>query len=173
MPSPSRSSVVRVGDTHLVQVQPNVPGPNPLGDGHYRFAMRSFDSGSGDNAAIAIAGPTGMAIYADPPCANTSFCLTQVRRGPPGRSPGAAGQILQLRLVDIGDSSRPGTVQIVPPVESSVSSFTGCTATGPTGGAPTGCRITLRYDYASGTGRPWGTTSWQAGLQGSPVRLIH
>ena len=36
--------------------------------------------------------------------------------------------------------------------------------------APTGCWITLTYDY--GSGQPSDTTSWQASLEGTPVRLV-
>jgi Flp pilus assembly protein TadG len=180
--------------TYFVQVQTN-GGTNPLGDGHNRFSMRAFGSGSGDNAAIAISGLTEMALYADLPSAHTSFYLTQV-------GPAAAGQILQIRLFDIGDSSQPGTIRVIPPPDSGLSAFTGCSANGPTSGAltncsitanstyngkweaisvpiptgytctislATGCWITLSYDY--GSGQPSDTTSWQASIEGTPVRL--
>jgi Flp pilus assembly protein TadG len=182
--------------TYFVQVQTNAPGDNPLGDGHNRFALRAYGASTSDNSAIAISGLTDMAIYADLPSAHTSFYLTQV-------PPGAAGQVLQVRLFDIGDSSQPGTVQILPPADSGMSTFSGCVGSGPTNGslnscsipanssyngkwetisvpippgyscnlsAQTGCWITLSYDY--GSGQPSDTTSWQASLQGSPVRLI-
>ncbi len=182
--------------TYFVQVQSNAADDNPLGDGHNRFSLRASGSGVGDNAAIAISGLTEMAMYADLPSAHTSFYLTQV-------PPGAAGQILDIRLFDIGDSSQPGTVRIVPPADSGLSSFDGCVGSGPTTGAlnncsipanssyngkwetisvpipagytctianPTGCWITLTYDY--GSGQPSDTTSWQASLEGTPVRLV-
>lgn len=182
--------------TYFIQVQTNGPADDPSGDGHNRFAMRAFGSSSSDNSAISITGLTDMAIYANLPSAHTSFYLTRVE-------PAAAGQILDVRLFDIGDSSQPGTVRIVPPTDSGLSSFAGCVGAGPTSGSltscsvpanssyngkwetisvpipsgytcnssvPTGCWITLSYDY--GAGQPSDTTSWQASLEGSPVRLI-
>jgi Flp pilus assembly protein TadG len=181
--------------TYYIQVQSNAPGDNTNGDGHNRFAMRAFGSGPSDNANIAISGFTDMAMYADLPSAHTSFYLTQI-------TPGAAGQILQIRLFDIGDSSQPGTVRVIPPLDSGLTTFSGCVGAGPTSGALTncsipanssyngkwetisvpipsnytcnyqsavGCWITLSYDY--GAGQPSDTTSWQASLEGTPVRL--
>jgi hypothetical protein len=157
--------------------------------------MRAFGSNAADNANIAISGYTNMAIYANLNNAQTSFYLTQV-------SPAAAGQVLNVRLYDIGDSTQPGTVKIKPPLDSNLSAFTGCTGSGPTSGAlsncsitasssyngkweqisipiptgytcdsssPTGCWITLSYDY--GSGQPSDTTSWTASLDGTPVRI--
>lgn len=182
--------------TYFVQVQTNAPGDNPLGDGHNRFSLRAFGASTGDGNNIAISGLTQMAVYANLQSAHTSFYLTQV-------PPGAAGQLLDVRLFDIGDSSQPGTVRIVPPAESGLSSFSGCTGSGPTSGSltnctipanssyngkwetitvpipsgyscnldtSTGCWITLSYDY--GSGQPSDTTSWQASLEGTPVRLV-
>jgi hypothetical protein len=126
--------------TYFVQVQGNAADDNPLGDGHNRFSMRAFGSNPSDNAAIAISGYTNMAIYADLPSANTSFYLTQV-------SPAAAGQVLNVRLWDIGDSSQPGTVTIRPPADSNLSSFTGCVAAGPTTGTLSSCSIPANSSY--------------------------
>jgi Flp pilus assembly protein TadG len=181
--------------TYFVQVQTNADGDNMGGSGHNRFAMRAFGSNAADNANIAISGYTNMAIYANLNNAQTSFYLTQV-------SPAAAGQVLNVRLYDIGDSTQPGTVKIKPPLDSNLSAFTGCTGSGPTSGAlsncsitasssyngkweqisipiptgytcdsssPTGCWITLSYDY--GSGQPSDTTSWTASLDGTPVRI--
>jgi hypothetical protein len=158
--------------------------------------MRAYGAGSSDKDNIAISGITDMAIYADLPSAHTSFFLTQV-------PPGAAGQILDVRLFDIGDSEGSGTVTIVPPSDSGMSSFTGCKGSGPTNGSltncsipanssyngkwetisvpiptgytcnlatSTGCWLTLTYDYGSGN-QPQDTTSWQASVEGTPVRL--
>jgi hypothetical protein len=181
--------------TYFIQVQTNASGDNPNGDGHNRFAMRAYGSSASDNANISISGFTQMAMYADLPSAHTSFYLTQVQ-------PGAAGQNLDVRLFDIGDSSQPGTVTVIPPTDSGLRNFTGCTGSGPTSGAltncsivanssyngkwetitvpipsnytcsylsTTGCWVTLSYDY--GSGQPSDTTSWQASLDGTPVRL--
>jgi hypothetical protein len=124
--------------TYFVQVQGN--GSNPNGDGHNRFALRAFSSNPSDNAGIAITGFTNMAIYADLPQAHTSFYLTRV-------SPAAAGQVLDVALFDIGDSSQPGSVTIRPPADSNVGSFTGCVGKGPTAGTLTGCSIAANSSY--------------------------
>jgi hypothetical protein len=126
--------------TYFVQVQGNSSGDNPNGDGHNRFALRAFGAGGTDNAAIAITGFTNMAIYADLPQAHTSFYLTRV-------SPAAAGQVLDVTLFDIGDSSQPGTVTIKPPADSNVGNFTGCVGKGPTAGPLTGCSLPANASY--------------------------
>jgi hypothetical protein len=182
--------------TYFVQVQTNGPLDTANGEGHNRFALRAYGSGSNDNANIAISGYTNMAIYANVASAVTTFYLAQV-------PPGAAGQILDVRLFDIGDAPNTGTVTIVPPADSGLSTFTGCTGVGPSAGslsncaitsssayngkwetisvpipatytcnfaATTGCWITLRYNYGSGN-TPSDTTSWQASLEGTPVRI--
>jgi Flp pilus assembly protein TadG len=126
--------------TYFIQVQGNAPDDNPAGNGHNRFALRAFGASPTDNSNIAISGYTNMAIYANLTSANTSFYLTQV-------SPAAAGQVLNVRLFDIGDSTSPGTVTITPPADSNLGSFSGCTATGPTTGALTNCSITANSSY--------------------------
>jgi hypothetical protein len=133
------SGTVSAG-TYFIQVQGNAAGDDPTGNGHNRFALRAFGSNAADNSAIAISGYTNMAIYADLPSANTSFYLTQV-------SPAAAGQVLNVRLFDIGDSTSPGTVTIMPPKDSNLSAFSSCTGTGPTTGALTNCSITANSSY--------------------------
>jgi hypothetical protein len=126
--------------TYFIQVQGNAPDDDPAGNGHNRFALRAFGSSPADNAAIAISGYTNMAIYANLTSANTSFYLTKV-------SPAAAGQVLNVRLFDIGDSTQPGTVTIRPPADSNLSSFSGCTGTGPTSGTLANCSITANSSY--------------------------
>lgn len=133
------SGVVPAG-TYFVQIQGNGADANPNGNGHNRFALRAFGGSAADNAAIAISGFTNMAIYADLPQARTSFYLTRV-------SPAAAGQVLDVNLFDIGDSSQPGVVTIKPPADSNVSAFTGCVGRGPTTGNLTGCSIPANSSY--------------------------
>jgi hypothetical protein len=182
--------------TYFVQVQTNGPRDDPHGDGHNRFALRAYGVNAAKDDHIAIAGFGSMAIYANLPSARTTFYLARV-------PPGAGGQILQVRLWDIGDSEGSGTVTVLPPADSGLTEFTDCHAEGPTTGrrsgcsipassryngrwetisvplpkgyhchiaAPTGCWIRLRYDYGSGN-QPSDTTSWQATLEGNPVRL--
>jgi hypothetical protein len=135
----SYSGTVAAG-TYFVQVQGNAPGDNPSGDGHNRFALRAFGASPGDASSIAISGFTNMAIYADLPSAHTTFHLTRV-------SPAAGGQVLDVSLFDIGDSSQPGVVTIKPPSDSNVSTFSGCVGKGPTSGVLRGCSIPANSSY--------------------------
>jgi hypothetical protein len=121
--------------TYFIQVQTNAPDDNPSGSGHNRFALRAFGASATDNADISISGYTNMGIYANLNNAKTSFYLTQV-------GPQAGGQVLNVSLFDVGDSSQSGTITIKPPADSNVSAFTGCIGTGPVSGALTGCSLT-------------------------------
>ena len=121
--------------TYFIQVQTNAPADSAAGNGHNRFALRAFGSSAADNSDIAISGYTNMAIYANVASAQTSFYLTQV-------GPQAAGQVLNVRLFDVGDSTQPGTITIRPPADSNLSSFTGCIGSGPVAGALSGCSLT-------------------------------
>jgi hypothetical protein len=121
--------------TYFVQVQTNGPDDNSAGTGHNRFALRAFGSSAADNANIAISGYTNMGIYANLNNAKTSFYLTQI-------GPQAAGQVLNVSLFDVGDSSQSGTITIRPPTDSNISAFSGCTGTGPVAGALTNCSLT-------------------------------
>ncbi len=188
-------SDVKAG-TYLVQVQTNDPADRTNGNGHNRFALRAFGQSPSQNVDISLAGYTKMAVYANLPSARTEFHLAQV-------PPSAAGQILNVRLFDIGDSSGSGSITVLPPSDSGMSEFTGCTGSGKVNGSLPGCSITanssyngrwqvisvpmpttysctlsstgcwvrLRYDYGAGN-QPSDTTSWQASVDGDPVRLV-
>ncbi|MFT4088992.1 MAG: pilus assembly protein TadG-related protein [Gordonia sp. (in: high G+C Gram-positive bacteria)] len=126
--------------TYFVQVQTNAAADNSNGDGHNRFSIRAFGSNASDDANIEISGYTFMGVYANLPSAQTTFYLTQV-------PPAAAGQILDLRFFDIGDSEGSGTVTVEPPSDSNASSFSGCVGSGPTSGALSGCSIPANSTY--------------------------
>jgi Flp pilus assembly protein TadG len=121
--------------TYFIQVQTNASDDSSAGNGHNRFALRAFGANPTDNSNIAISGYTDMAIYANVASAQTSFYLTQV-------SPAAAGQVLNVRLFDVGDSTQPGTITITPPTDSNVSAFTGCVGSGPVSGSLSNCSLT-------------------------------
>ena len=184
--------------TYMVQVQTNATGDNTTANGHNRFALRAYGSSATDNGNISLAGYTKMAMYANLPGAVTQFYLAQV-------PPTAAGQLLSIRLFDVGDSANTGTISILPPTDSNLSAFTGCVGTGPRAGAltncsistnsvdfqgkwetiaiplptnytcssstATGCWVKLQYNYGSGN-QPSDTTSWQASIEGDPIRLV-
>ena len=121
--------------TYFIQVQTNAPEDSLAGNGHNRFALRAFGAGAADDGNIAISGYTNMAIYANVASAQTTFYLTQV-------SPAAAGQVLNVNLFDVGDSTQPGTITIKPPTDSNVSAFSGCVGSGPVSGNLSNCSLT-------------------------------
>lgn len=125
---------------YMIQVQTNGTGAD-LASGHNRFGLRAFsttDSTARD--AIAIAGYNKMAMYANSPAANTKCFLAQI-------PPGAAGQVLNVRLFDVGDSTLPGVITVLPPF----TNFAGCKGYGPTGGTSgstlTNCAIPANTTY--------------------------
>jgi hypothetical protein len=119
----------------------------PRGGGSNRFAIRvgngaDFSTSNG----LHVYGSGKMGAYANATGANTQFFLTRVL-------PGEAGKVLVLNFYDTGDASQPGTLAVLPPVDSNVSGgqFSGCTFTQPPGNA---------------TGPPWGSfTATQSGCK--------
>jgi Flp pilus assembly protein TadG len=118
------SSISTITGDYFIQVRTNLTttgAQNTQGNGHNRFALRAT---GGTN--IGIFGNGKMGIYANVGAgALTQFYLARLL-------PGDAGHTLTLALFDIGDgssSSTPGTLTIVPPPDSNVSSsaLTGCT----------------------------------------------
>jgi hypothetical protein len=121
---------------YLVQVNTNGLGAD-AGSGENNYALRAFSSTDGtakDN--ISISAYNSMTIWANFPGANTLFHLARVPSG-------AAGQVLDVRLFDVGDASAgsTGTLKVLPPTGSAVT-FTNCTTTGPVAGASPACSIT-------------------------------
>ena len=151
------SSISTVTGDYFIQVRTNLTTngqPTTIGNGHNRFALRAT---GGTN--IGIFGNGKMGIYANVGGgALTQFYLARLL-------PGDAGHTLTLSLFDIGDGGSTGTLTIVPPPDSNVSSggLTGCTmqlgitsAYQPVNGS--GCQITgvrdhrLRRQVAHGAG---------------------
>lgn len=118
--------------SYMVQVRTNLKAdgtPAPVGGGHNRFAMRAGLNGSLSSSAVSIFGEGNMGIYANAPGASTSFYLARIQ-------PGSAGRHLTLTFYDTGDAGSPGTLQVLPPVDSNVpGTFTGCQYTPPPGNA--------------------------------------
>jgi Flp pilus assembly protein TadG len=106
--------------TYAIQVQDSVTGGK---GGHNRFGLRAFGTGVNDKDHISVAGFNKMAIFANF-AGTTQFFLARVPSS-------AAGQILDVRLFDVGDSPASGHITILPPTGSAVS-FTNCKATGST-----------------------------------------
>jgi Flp pilus assembly protein TadG len=182
---------------YLIQVRSNGLGADTADAGN-RFALRAYSStSSGAKESISISAREKMGIYSNKPSATTEFYLARVPSG-------SAGQVLTVKLFDVGDSTTSGTIQLVAPPDSGVS-FTNCKATGPTNGTLPSCSLTvsssthngknqyvsitipsaytcvdtdytkcwvrLKYIYGSGSA-PTDVTSWEASIQGDPVRLV-
>jgi hypothetical protein len=110
------------------------------GNGHNRFALRGGLGTTPDYTAndVNIYASARMSIYANVGGGSTTrFHLARLLPGSPGRT-------LVLDLFDIGDASAAGSLQIIPPSDSNVSSFAGCTYTAPPGNS---------------TGPPWGSAT--------------
>ncbi|WP_374967932.1 pilus assembly protein TadG-related protein [Terrabacter sp. BE26] len=178
---------------YMIQVKTNGLGTDAA-SGHNRFGLRVYStSDTTAKDAISIAGFSKMAIYANLPSATTTFFLARVPSA-------AAGQVLNVKLFDIGDSTGSGTVSILSP---SGGPLTGCTGSGPITSVPNckftanstfngkwqvvsvpipptyscvdsdpnACWFKLQYYYGLGN-QPSDTTSWSAALAANPVRLV-
>jgi Flp pilus assembly protein TadG len=126
---------------NICQVSPAQGGDYVLnittssGTGHNRGAIRASLNNSLNTPALSIFARSRMSIYANRIGANTQFYLARV-------FPGAAGRTLTITFYDTGDASQAGTIKVIPPAESTLSSFSGCKYTPPPGNS---------------TGPPWGT----------------
>ena len=134
--------------TYMVQVKTNGLGVDTAG-GHNRFALRAYstsDPSAKDD--ISLSGYNKMAMYANLPDATTLFYLARVPSG-------AAGQILNVKLWDVGDSTNAGTIKVVAPADSGVD-FTNCVGHGPSSGTLPSCQITAKSSTHNGK---WQTIS--------------
>jgi len=124
-----------VGD-YLIQVKSNLGGATDNANAGNRFAIRAFGSGSNDKESLSIFGREKMGIYSNKPGATTEFHLARVPTV-------ARGQILKVRLFDVGDSSTSGTIKIIYPPDAVGGPFTGCVGSGPKTGSLTDCSFTV------------------------------
>jgi hypothetical protein len=118
--------------------------------GHNRFALRGVTT-SGNAAPVNIAGNAYMGIYANVGRHVTKFPLARIPSA-------AAGHTLALNFYDIGDagSGVTGTLTILPPPESGLTSFSGCKWTGSAASGAKGFST-------SSAAAPWGVFSPIAG----------
>lgn len=124
---------------YLVQVQSNGVGSDGVNAGN-RFSIRAFaGSGSSLNDTISISGRQKMGMYSNHPGATTQFYLARVPSG-------AAGQVLNVRLYDVGDSNQNGTITINAPPDSGVT-FTNCQGAGPVAGTLSTCSFTVTSSF--------------------------
>ena len=132
-------SAPKVGD-YVIQVKTNVGGSFDNANAGNRFAMRAYGSGNLDKNLVSISGREKMGIYSNKPGALTTFHLARVPSG-------AAGQMLNVRLFDVGDSNQAGTIKIIfpPDVDAVGGPFTGCQGAGPASGLLTGCGFPVKW----------------------------
>jgi len=131
-----------VGD-YLVQVKTNgITAATDNADAGNRFAIRAYGSASGDSAFLSIAGRQSMGIYSNKPGVTTEFHLARVPTT-------AAGQILNVRLFDVGDSNQSGAISIVYPPGAVGGPFTGCVGAGPASGTLSNCSFNVIWNGSS------------------------
>jgi hypothetical protein len=110
------------------------------GSGNNRFAIRIKGAPA---ASVSIAGWQHMSIYANYSGANSTFNLVRV-------IPAAATKTLVIGFYDVGDASNPGTIRVLPPTDSNMSSsISGCVGSGVLNGALTNCQLD---NVSSGSG---------------------
>ncbi|MGZ4653778.1 MAG: pilus assembly protein TadG-related protein [Oryzihumus sp.] len=127
-----------VGD-YLVQVRTNGLGTDAANDGN-RFGIRAWSSADPTaTSAISISGREKMGIYSNAPGATTEFYLARVPSS-------AAGEVLNVRLYDIGDSTTSGTITISAPPDSGAT-FSGCVGAGPVAGSMPSCSLTADSSF--------------------------
>jgi Flp pilus assembly protein TadG len=103
------------------------------GNGNNRFSLRVKGAGA---AGVSIAGYQHMSIYANYSGANTTFNLVRV-------IPAAATKTLKITFFDVGDASNPGTLTVLPPLDSNLgASVSGCRGSGVVNGTVGGCQLT-------------------------------
>lgn len=147
--------------TYMVQVRTNGLGAD-VGMGHNRFSLRAFSTtNSSAKDSISVAGFTKMAMFANLG-GLTSFYLARVPSG-------AGGQILNIRLFDVGDASQPGTITVLPPAELSDVTFDSCIGSGVEVGPLPGCKLSKVYGSNTYLGQP--QNNHQGRWQGIAVQI--
>ncbi len=102
------------------------------GSGNNRFALRVKGA---PGASVSVAGWQHMSIYANYAGANSTFNLVRV-------IPAAATKTLVIGFYDVGDATNPGTIRVLPPTDSNMSSaISGCMGSGVVNGALTDCQL--------------------------------
>lgn len=105
------------------------------GGGANRFAIRAYASGvtAGD---LSVSAFERMPIYANANGANTEFNLVRV-------IPAAASKTLVFGFFDVGEAASGGTMQVLPPADSNMSSnIPNCEGSGKVNGTLIDCKIT-------------------------------
>jgi hypothetical protein len=200
-PVPAGDYFLQVRTNIRLGGDPVGPGSASLaGGGHNRFAIRAaFVNPAGNSPSsngISIFGSETMSIYANAPSARTQFFLAKVPSGSGGHvlslsffDVSDASQPGTLTIVPPPDSgvtfkdcvgTGPAAGALPTCSVATNSSFNGrweiVKVPTPLGYScddldPEGCWVRIQYDYGSGT-TVQDTTTWTAGIEGDPVRLV-
>ncbi len=183
--------------TYAIQVKTNGLLADSQG-GHNRYGLRASGSATGDKDNISIAGFGKMVLYANTPGgARTKFFLARI----PSSSNGQIFNVSLFDIGDGATSGSTITVLPPSEIGGSFAgckgngvktgNLTDCkisvsgsyngkwqTISVPipvsyscTDSSPTGCWVRLEFYYGSGS-NPSDTTSWQASVEGDPIRLV-
>ena len=182
--------------TYAIQVRTNGLSADTQG-GHNRFGLRASGSSPADKDNISIAGFSKMVMYANTPNGRTRFFLGRI----PSSSNGQIFNVNLFDIGDGATSGSTITVLPPTEVGGTFSgckakgvtngNLTDCkisvssvyngkwqTISVPipvsytcNDGSPTGCWVRLEFYYGSGS-LPLDTTSWQASVEGDPIRLV-
>jgi hypothetical protein len=127
-----------VGD-YLIQVKTKL-GTSDNANASNHFAIRAYGSVGTDKESLSVFGREKMSIDSNAPGVTTEFHLARI----PSVD---AGQILNIRLFDVGDSTTSGTITVVYPPLAAGGPFTGCVGTGPASGTLSGCSFTASSTF--------------------------
>ena len=183
--------------TYLLQITTNGLGADSA-QGHNRFAVRAYSTTDGTvKDDVSVSGYNKMAMYANLPNATTTFFLARIPSGAQGHilnvrlfDVGDSTTPGEIRVLAPAESSVPftncsgsGPVSGVLPnceitAQNSTHNGKWQVISVPVPAAftcedldPQKCWVRLRYTYGAGN-QPSDTTSWQASLEGDPVRLV-
>lgn len=181
---------VTAGEEYSVQIR------TTNGGGQNRFALRGrMVGGASDPGALQIYAADKVSLFNNVPAGTSTFNLVRLDSS-------AAGKVLSLRFYDLGDASAPVTSQVlqpdsetafpdcmgIGPTDGALPQCSVTTTKATNGGKWQTIRIPIDSDYRcaddASPNRCWvrvrlttsaaqaDTTTWQAGLDGDPVRLV-
>lgn len=102
------------------------------GSGSNRFALRAINSAGG----VSVSAWDSMQIFANTNSATSTFNLVRV-------IPAAATKTLSFGWFDVGDATNgAGTMKLLPPADSNLSTLSNCVGSGVTNGTLTNCSVT-------------------------------
>ncbi|HXH81286.1 pilus assembly protein TadG-related protein [Nocardioides sp.] len=109
--------------------------PHVKGNGNNMFGIRAISNAPA--GAVSVSSFEKMRIYANADSATTTFNLVRV-------VPAAANKKLVVSFFDVGEATggSPGSVQLLPPAESNLTTVNGCIGDGVTDGTLSNCTIT-------------------------------